>query len=145
MHHEVNQHIGISRGGRTTKIHAIVDALGNPLLFQLTSGQVHDSQPACALFDQLAIEGRHVLGDKAYGAQAIRNQLTSQGASYTIPPRTNAKKHWSVDWNRYKERHVIECFFNKIKHFRRVATRYDKLATSFLTFVYIAAIFKLTQ
>lgn len=141
----MNQHIGVSRGGKTTKIHAIVDALGNPLLFQLTGGQVHDSQPACEMFDQLALEGSHVVGDKAYGAEAIRDQLTNQGASYTIPPRSNAKKPWSVDWYRYKERHVVECFFNKIKHFRRVATRYDKLATSFLAFVYIASIFKLTQ
>lgn len=52
-------------------------------------------------------------------------------AHYTIPPRTNAKEPWSVDWYLYKERHVVECFFNKIKHFRRVAARYDKLATSF--------------
>ena len=97
------------------------------------------------MFDQLALEGSHVLGDKAYVAEAIRDQLTNQWASYTIPPRSNAKKPWSVDWYRYKERHVVECFFNKIKHFRRVATRYDKLATSFLAFVYIASIFKLTQ
>ncbi|WP_427901813.1 transposase [Metalysinibacillus jejuensis] len=97
------------------------------------------------MFDQLAIEGSNVLGDKAYGAKAIRDKLTSKGARYTIPPRTNAKEPWSVDWYLYKERHIVECFFNKIKHFRRVATRYDKLATSFLAFVYIAAIFKLTQ
>ncbi|EOO27091.1 hypothetical protein IIU_05958 [Bacillus cereus VD133] len=60
---------------------------------------------------------------------------------YTIPP----KAPWVVDWYLYKKRHLAECFFNKIKHFRRVATRYDKLATSFLAFVYIAAIFRLTQ
>ena len=122
-----------------------MDALGNPLLFQLTAGNVHDSQPACDMFDQLPIAGSNVLGDKAYGTKAIRDKLTSKGAHYTIPPRTNAKEPWSVDWYLYKERHVVECFFNKIKHFRRVATRYDKLATSFLAFVYIAAIFKLTQ
>ncbi len=59
--------------------------------------------------------------------------------------RRIVKIHGKVDWYRYKERHLVECFFNKIKHFRRVATRYDKLAESFLSFVYIAAIFKLTQ
>lgn len=122
-----------------------MDALGNPLLFQLTGGNVHDSQPDCDMFNQLPIEGRNVLGDKAYGAQTIRDKLASKGASYTIPPHTNAKEPWSVDWYLYKERHVVECFFNKIKHFRRVATRYDKLATSFFAFVYIASIFKLTQ
>ena len=97
------------------------------------------------MLDLLPLKGSNVLGDKAYGVQAIRDKITSKGASYTIPPRANAKKPWTVDWHLYKERHVVECFFNKLKHFRRVATRYDKLATSFLAFIYIAAIFKLTQ
>ncbi len=132
----------MSRGGNTTKIHTVVNALGNPLLFQLTGGHVHDSQPALGLLANISLERSHVLGD---GSQEIRDYLTSQGASYVIPPRVNAKKTWSVDWYLYKERHLVECFFNKIKHFRRVATRYDKLATSFLAFIYMAAIFKLTQ
>ncbi|MNW61449.1 Transposase DDE domain protein [compost metagenome] len=117
-----SQHIGRSRGGNTTKIHAVVDAMGNPLMFQLKGGQVHDSKPTLGLLETIALEGIHVLGDKVYGAQEIR-YLTSRKASYTIPPRTNAKKTWFVDWFLYKEHHVVECFFNKIKHFHRVATR----------------------
>lgn len=85
------------------------------------------------------------MGDKAYGSETIRDWISAQGDSYTIPPKENAKNPWKVDWFLYKERHLVECFFNKIKHFRRVATRYDKLAKSFLSFVYVAAIFKLTQ
>lgn len=122
-----------------------MDALGNPVLFELTGGNVHDSTPVCGMLDHLDIEGSNILGDKAYGSQVIREYITTHKASYTIPPKANAKQPWSVDWYLYKERHLVECFFNKLKHFRRIATRYDKLATSFLSFVYIASIFKLTQ
>ncbi|NGP46934.1 IS5 family transposase [Bacillaceae bacterium SIJ1] len=143
--HEVNQHIGVSRGGKTTKLHTVVDGLGNPLAFLLTGGQVFDSVPAIDLLQEFDLTGSHIIGDKAYGSEAFRKWVTSKQASYTIPPKANRKQPWKVDWYRYKERHLVECFFNKIKHFRRVATRYDKLATSFLAFVYVAAIFKLTQ
>jgi transposase len=97
------------------------------------------------LLQEFEITGSNILGDKAYGSEAIRNWITAKQASYTIPPKTNSRNSWKVDWYLYKERHLVECFFNKIKHFRRVATRYDKLAKSFLSFVYVAAIFKLTQ
>jgi transposase len=96
------------------------------------------------MLDRLDIAKSNILGDKAYGAKAIRKYITDRGASYTIPPKANLRQPWEVDWYLYKERHLVECFFNKLKHFRRVATRYDKLATSFLTFVYVAAICKLT-
>jgi transposase len=85
------------------------------------------------------------LGDKAYGTVAIREYITAHKASYTIPPKANTLKPWECDYYVYKERHLVECFFNKIKHFRRVATRYDKLATSFMAFAYIAAIFILSK
>lgn len=135
----------MSRGGKTTKIHTIVDGLGNPILFHLTGGNIFDSTPVCELLDKISIKGSNILGDKAYGSQTIREYITNREATYTIPPKSNAKTPWNVDWHLYKERHLVECFFNKIKHFRRVATRYDKLATSFLSFVYVAAIFRLTQ
>jgi len=86
------------------------------------------------------IEGSNVLGDRAYGSQEIRGYITGHGANYTIPPKSNASQPWPVDWWLYKERHLVECFFQKIKWFRRVATRYDKLDASFLAFVYLAAI-----
>ncbi len=69
----MNQHIGVSRGGKTTKLHTVVDGLGNPLAFLLTGGQVYDSVPAIDLLQKLDIIGSHILGDKAYGSEAIRN------------------------------------------------------------------------
>lgn len=66
-------------------------------------------------------------------------------ATYTIPPKTNVSNPWKCNFHVYKERHLVECFFNKLKHFRRVATRYDKLAASFMAFTYIAAIFLLSK
>lgn len=101
--------------------------------------------PAIDLLEKFDITGSHIIGDKAYGSATIRNWISAQQGSYVIPPKANSQNPWKVDWNLYKERHLVECFFNKIKHFRRVATRYDKLAKSFLSFVYVAAIFKLTQ
>lgn len=121
-----------------------MDGLGNPLAFLLSSGNDHDSKHAVFLLSQVNIEGSNILGDKAYGANAIRDYIDSQEAFYTIfytiPPKSDVSDPWPVDWYTYKERHLIECFFQKLKWFRRVFTRYDKLDTSFLAFVYIAAI-----
>ena len=130
----------MSRGGRNTKIHTLVDGLGNPLAFMLSSGNDHDSVHAVPLLKQVNIAGSNVLGDKAYGAQAIRDYILSQDATYTIPPKSDVKNPWPVDWYTYKERHLVECFFQKLKWFRRIFTRYDKLDASFLAFVYIGAI-----
>ena len=68
------------------------------------------------------------------------NISQSMGPAYVIPPQSNVSEPWPVDWYLYKERHLVECFFQKIKWFRRIATRYDKLDASFLAFVYLAAI-----
>lgn len=135
-----NKAVGISRGGRTTKIHTLVDGLGNPLAFRLSPGNEHDSTHAVPLLGQVNIAGSNILGDKAYGAKAILEYIDAQGATYTIPPRSDVNVPWPVDWHTYKERHLIECFFQKLKWFRRIFTRYDKLDSSFLAFVYIAAI-----
>ena len=115
------------------------------MAFLLTGGNVHDSVPAIDLLNKVDIKGSNILGDKADGATAIREWIVEQSASYTIPPKDNLKEAWEVDWYLYKERHLVECFFNKLKHFRRIATRYDKLASSFLSFVYIASIWRLTR
>ena len=80
------------------------------------------------------------MGDKAYGSKKIRDYITEHGATYAIPPKDNNPEPWVCDWWQYKERHLVECFFNKLKHFRRVATRYDKLISRFKTFVYLASI-----
>ena len=132
--------VGSSRGGKNTKIHTLVDGLGNPLAFLLSSGNDHDSVHAIPLLEKVQISGSNILGDKAYGAQKIRDYISAQNAVYTIPPKENCTKPWSVDWHTYKERHLVECFFQKIKWFRRISTRYDKTDASFLAFVYLASI-----
>lgn len=132
--------VGRSRGGLNTKIHAVVDGLGNPVGFLLSAGNDHDSIHAIALLENIELTGSNVLADKAYGANSIRAFITENGAYYTIPPQSNVSEPWSVDWHRYKERHLVECFFQKIKWFRRVATRYDKLDASFLACIHLAAI-----
>lgn len=88
----------------------------------------------------MTLSGSVVLGDKAYGTTEIREYIDSQGATYCIPPKSNAQEPWDCDYHHYKERHVVECFFNKLKQFRRIATRYDKLSQSFLSFAYVASI-----
>ena len=108
--------------------------------FILTGGQTYDAKVAVELLKKVDISGSHILADKAYGAASIREYITEHGGEYTIPPRRNIKEPWEYDRERYKHRHVIECFFNRLKAFRRVATRYDKLASSFCAFVWVASI-----
>ena len=132
--------VGRTRGGLNTKLHTIVDGLGNPVEFMLSAGNDHDSVHAVELLEKVEISGSNVLVDRAYGAKAIRAYISEQGADYVIPPQSNVSDPWPVDWCLYKERHLVECFFQKLKWFRRIATRYDKLDASFLAFVYIAAI-----
>ena len=112
----------------------IVDALGNPVKFLFTGGNVHDSKVAVPVLEQIDINGSIVMADKAYGAKSIRDYIIEQGATYTIPPKTNNPEPWDCDWFQYKERHLVECFFTRLKHFRRVATRYDKLIERFSSF-----------
>lgn len=134
-----NKAVGRTKGGINTKIHAIVDGLGNPVAFLLSPGNDGDSTHAVDLMSKIDIEGSNLLGDKAYGTKEILAYIKEHGAVAVIPPKINAKKPWKVDYCLYKERHLVECFFQKIKWFRRIATRYDKLDKSFLSFVYIAA------
>ena len=110
------------------------------MTFLLSAGNDHDSTHAVQLLEQLNISGSSVLADRAYGAASIRTYIEEHGASYVIPPKSNVSDPWPVDWHLYKERHLVECFFQKIKWCRRIATRYDKLDASFLAFVYLAAI-----
>lgn len=117
-----------------------MDGLGNPLSFLLSGGQMHDSKMAVTLLASTDIRGSNILADRAYGTKKILGYIASHGANYVIPPKCNSKHPWKVDWTLYKERHLIECFFSKLKQFRRIATRYDKLAVSFLAFIYIGAI-----
>ena len=116
-----------------------MDGLGNPLYSQLSAGNVNDSEVAVEVLSHLNIENSTILADKAYGTNEILDYIQVQDADYAIPPKSNTRVPWRCDWWRYKERHLVECFFLKLKNFRRVATRYDKLASSFLAFVYLAA------
>ena len=131
--------MGRSRGGLTTKIHALVDAKGLPFRFELTPGQVHDSQAAALLLDDLQPDS-FVLADKAYDAGWIRELIEAQDAAANIPDRSNAKKSHAFSPTLYRERNRVERFFNRLKHCRRIATRYEKLAANYLAMIKLAAI-----
>jgi len=129
--------LGRSRGGFSTKIHAITDALGNPLAFTLTPGQRNDITQAEPLtYDMKNASG---IADKAYDADAFRRHLEKNNCKPEIPSRSNRKEPYSYDEYLYEERYKIECFFGKIKHFRRVFSRYDKSAASYLSYVYFVS------
>lgn len=101
---------------------------------------MNESSVAIELLSGVNISGSNILGDKAYEAAKVRDYILKQCATYTIPPKTNCLEPWECDFVLYKERHLVECFFNKLKAFRRVATRYDKLSTSFIAFIHLASI-----
>ena len=130
----------MSRGGKTTKIHAVVDGLGNPVYLQLSPGNDHDSKVAVDVLSHVPLAGSMILADRGYDTDEILVYIEDQGAKHTIPPKSNRLYQRKCDWWLYKERHLVECFFNKLQHFRRVATRYDKLPVSFFAFVLLASI-----
>ena len=133
-----DQAIGRSRGGLSTKIHPLVDALGNPLEFLLTAGQAHDLAGADELLPHMAAS--RLIADKAFDADArVLEPLARAGKSAVIPPRPNRLTPREFDRHLYKERHLIENFFCKLKQFRAIATRYDKTARNFLAAIYLAS------
>jgi transposase len=111
--------------------------LGNPVELMLTPGQAHDLACAEQLIDSADPEA--LLGDKAYDADPLIDALAQRGITPVIPPKANRKAPRACDFALYCERNLIERFFNKLKHFRAIATRYDKLATIFLAGVYLAS------
>ena len=108
----------------------IVDALGNPLALSLTGGQVHDITQADTLLAQ--VEPEALLGDKGYDADPFIESLTARAIQVVIPPKSNRTVHRACDFALYCERNIVERFFNTIKHFRAIATRYEKTARNFL-------------
>jgi transposase len=133
-----DQALGRSRGGLSTKIHALVDALGNPLRFLLTAGQAHDLAGADALLPHMA--AKRLIADRAFDADSrVLDPLAAAGKSAVIPPRPNRLTPRAFDRELYKERHLIENFFCKLKQFRAIATRYDKTARNFLAAIHLAA------
>ena len=126
----------------TTKIHAVVDALGNPLRFILTPGQASDINQAEPLIADLP--AGHVLGDKGYDSMAFRDTIQKQNAVPVIPPRTTSPQA-PCDFVLYCERNLVERFFLKIKHFRRIATRYDQTPRAFLSILCLVSAFIWTR
>ena len=129
---EQNQAIGISRGGRSTKIHAVVDSKGRPLNFIVTGAQVHDSQVVDEVLDTPR-SPLAVCADKAYDSAKVRQGIKDGGALPVIPSRSNATKKAYCPKRIYRRRHKVENYFGRIKDWRRIATRYDKLARNFLS------------
>ena len=135
-----NQAIGVSRGGKTTKIHALVTENFQLIGLLLTGGQIHDSECAIELLSKVKLEGKTVLGDKAFCSARIRRFIQKQGGIVCIPDKANSRTLHEFDRALYKARNVVERFFLRIKNHRRIATRYDKFALCFLNFVLLAAI-----
>jgi transposase len=133
-----DQAIGRSRGGLSTKIHALVDALGNPVGFHLTGGEAHDLVGADHLLPDMQAEA--LIADKAFDAdKRVIEPLTAAGKTVVIPPKSNRRSPRTYDRDLYKARHLIENFFARLKQFRAIATRYDKTARNFLAAIYLAA------
>jgi transposase len=131
-----DQALGRSRGGLTTKIHLLCNELGQPLDFLLTAGPVADCTQAIPLLgDRTAAS---VLADKGYDAEAIVQHIQASGAEAVIPPRANRKIKREYDKTLYKQRNRIERCFSKLKHFRRLATRFEKNKINFRSLVALA-------
>jgi putative transposase len=122
----------------TTKIHVIVDALGNPVAVSLTPGQQSDLSQAEPLLDE--VEPDAFLADKAYDANALIEALEERGITPVIPPKANRVAPRKTDFALYRERNLVERFFLKLKGFRAIATRYDKLANTFLAAVHLVSV-----
>jgi transposase len=131
--------MGRSRGGLTTKIHALVDACGLPILLKLTEGQAHDGRSA---EDMLGTVGRGdvLLADRAYDSDALRQDLAARGATANVKLMPNRVNLPPFDQRLYRQRNLVERSFNKLKHYRAIATRYDKRPENYLAGVKLASL-----
>jgi transposase len=130
--------MGRSRGGLTTKIHAVVDANGNPITLKLTEGQAHDGRSADDMLDSVG-PGQTLLADRAYDSDLLRETLAARGAKANVKPMPNRVNIPKFSKRLYKKRNLVERFFNKLKHFRAVATRFEKHDANFLALVKLAS------
>ena len=130
--------MGRSRGGLTTKIHALVDANGLPIALKLTEGQAHDGKSAADMLAGLG-PGQILLADRAYDGDALRKTLAERGAWANVKPMPHRVHVPAFSPFLYRYRNLVERFFNKLKHFRAVATRYEKHAANYLALVKLAA------
>lgn len=135
----MDQATGRSRGGLTTKIHAIVDAAGKAAALFLTPGQRADITEAEPLLDE--VDPEVFIADKAYDADPLIEKLEERGITPVIPSKKNRRNPRKILFSLYKKRNIIECFFARLKQFRGIATRYDKLKSTFLAAVqFVSAI-----
>jgi len=131
--------MGRSRGGLTTKIHALVDASGLPIALRLTAGQAHDGRSAMDLLNGIGT-GQILLADRAYDSDLLRNELAQRGAWANIKPMPRRVKIPAFSPFLYRYRNLVERFFNKLKHFRAIATRFEKHAANYIALVKLAAV-----
>ena len=122
--------MGRSRGGLTTKIHALVGANGLPIRLKLTEGQAHDGRSAADMVDGIGA-GQILLADRAYDSDGLRVSLKERGAWANVKPMPNRKTVPAFSQFLYRYRNLVERFFNKLKHFRAVATRFEKHDTNY--------------
>ena len=130
--------MGRSRGGLTTKIHAVVDANGLPVTLKLTEGQAHDGRSAADMLDSVAA-GQTLIADRAYDSDALRHTLANRGAWANVKPMPGRVNIPPFSAYLYRFRNLVERFFNKLKHFRAVATRFEKHDANYLALVKLAA------
>jgi transposase len=135
---ETTEAIGRSRGGRTSKVHALADACGRPVAFILTPGNTADNVVAPALL-ALVKPSRRLLGDKAYDTDAIRQALAQHDIEAVIPSSARRTRPYPLDRHAYKRRNRIERMFCRLKDWRRIATRYDRRADNFLAAIALVA------
>lgn len=132
------QAIGKSRAGNTTKIHLAVDSYGLPIEFTVTGGEIHDSTAASELIEKLP-PTTAIVADKGYDSGKIREQIKSKGADAVIPRRSNSVAgNGDMNWSLYRDRHLVENAFARLKQFRGLATRYDKLKRNYQSTVAMA-------
>ena len=132
------QALGRSRSGFSTKVHVAVAGLGNPLRLRLTGGQVHDVPHAPNLIDGFACQ--QILADRGCAAQAFVELIHEYGAIAVISPHHWAKTERAYDRWLYREHHLVECFINKIKHFRHVFSQFDKVARRYSGFLHSVSV-----
>lgn len=132
-----NQALGRSRGGLSTKIHMLTDAAGRPVRFILTGGQAADCKQGISLLD--GVDATHVIADKGYDSDEILAFVRDQGAVAVIPPTSNRKIQREYSRELYRERNLIERAFNRLKQWRRIATRYDRKSLYYLAALHLAA------
>ena len=130
--------MGRSRGGLTTKVHALVDANGLPIALKLTAGQAHDGRSAQDMLDTVGA-GDILLADRAYDSDALRTEMAARGAWANIKPMPGRRRKPVFSTFLYRYRNLVERFFNKLKQFRAIATRYDKRDENFLASVQLAS------